>query len=143
MPLVRMIGKACINAPYRINDRQPNVLSQRNFRSLLTNREMASNMDAIYPSNAPIVSIMMRGSGYFLVSGFSVEMTGALIVAGVFSAATCWAFCSVFAGSVVAAGFAGAEFRGAPTAISQRWPGCPCGGFIPGAVFVAGAVTVG
>jgi len=26
------------------------------------------------------------------------------------------------------------EFNGAPTAISQRWPFCPCGGFIPGLV---------
>ena len=24
---------------------------------------------------------------------------------------------------------AGGEFNGAPTAISQRWPGCPCEGF--------------
>ena len=28
---------------------------------------------------------------------------------------------------------------GAPTEISQRCPGCPCGGFIPGAVDGAGA----
>ena len=25
-------------------------------------------------------------------------------------------------------------FNGAPNAISHLWPGCPCGGFIPGAV---------
>ena len=41
-----------------------------------------------------------------------------------------------------AAGVAGAVdtvtgllFKGAPTAISQRWPGSPCGGFMPGKVF--------
>ncbi len=28
--------------------------------------------------------------------------------------------------------------KGAPTAISHLWPSCPCGGFIPGAVGVAG-----
>ena len=33
----------------------------------------------------------------------------------------------------------GAEFNGAPTAISQRWPVWPCGGFIPGLVTTAGA----
>ena len=27
-----------------------------------------------------------------------------------------------------------AELSGWPTGMSQRWPGCPCGGFIPGAV---------
>ena len=28
----------------------------------------------------------------------------------------------------------GAELSGAPTAISQRWLGCPCAGFIPAVV---------
>ena len=41
-------------------------------------------------------------------------------------------------GGVVAG--AGLLFNGAPTEISQRWPGCPCGGFIPGAVAVCAAV---
>jgi hypothetical protein len=48
--------------------------------------------------------------------------------------------CCVIAG-VVAAGF-GFEFNGAPTLISQRCPGCPCAGFIPGAVAVVEAVAV-
>ena len=39
---------------------------------------------------------------------------------------------------------AGLLFKGAPTAISQRWPGCPCGGFMPGAVFTVDCeVTTG
>lgn len=53
-------------------------------------------------------------------------------------------------GVVVRDGFkAGAVLSGAPTEISQRWPGCPCAGFIPaatvvtGVVIIAGAVTVG
>lgn len=33
----------------------------------------------------------------------------------------------------------GTEFNGAPTGISHLWPGCPCGGFMPGAVAVAAA----
>lgn len=38
---------------------------------------------------------------------------------------------------------AGAPFRGAPTATSQRWPGCPCGGLVPVAAEpVAGAALV-
>jgi hypothetical protein len=40
------------------------------------------------------------------------------------------------AGVGAAAGFEGGELSGAPTAMSQRWPGCPCGGFMPGAVAV-------
>ena len=36
----------------------------------------------------------------------------------------------------------GFEFKGAPTFISQRWPGCPCGGFMPGAVVVDAVVAV-
>ena len=32
------------------------------------------------------------------------------------------------------------EFKGAPTAMAQSWPGWPCGGFMPGAV-AGGAVT--
>lgn len=36
---------------------------------------------------------------------------------------------------------AGAELSGAPTAISQRWPGWPWGGFMPGAVAVGVACT--
>jgi hypothetical protein len=38
---------------------------------------------------------------------------------------------------------AGLLFKGSPTAISQRCPGCPCAGFIPGAVLVAVGTTVG
>lgn len=36
-------------------------------------------------------------------------------------------------------------FRGAPTAIEQSWPGCPCGGFMPGATVppCAGGVNCG
>jgi hypothetical protein len=37
-----------------------------------------------------------------------------------------------------------AEFNGAPTDISQRWPGCPCAGFKAtpsGALFVTGVVV--
>ena len=30
----------------------------------------------------------------------------------------------------------GSELSGAPTGISQRWPGSPCGGFIPAGVAV-------
>lgn len=38
----------------------------------------------------------------------------------------------------------GGEFNGAPTAISHLWFGCPCGGFIPGAVFAGcGGVFTG
>lgn len=40
-------------------------------------------------------------------------------------------------GSAGAEGVAGGELRGAPTAISQRCPGSPWGGFMPGAVDVA------
>ena len=89
MPLVSIIGNACINAPYRMKERQPNVLSQRNFRSLLTSKEMASNMDAIYPSNAPMVSIMIGLPGYFLFPELSpvLEMAGAAIGAATFSEA--------------------------------------------------------
>lgn len=38
----------------------------------------------------------------------------------------------------------GLLLSGAPTAISQRWPGCPCGGFFPAAVApcVGGFTTV-
>ena len=35
-----------------------------------------------------------------------------------------------------AGGVAGGESSEAPTLISQRCPGCPCGGFVPGAVAV-------
>jgi hypothetical protein len=42
---------------------------------------------------------------------------------------------------VIGVAVAGVELSGAPTAISQRCPGCPCGGFIPDAVAVAGAVV--
>ena len=39
------------------------------------------------------------------------------------------------AGAALAAGVAaGGEFNGAPTAMSHRCPGWPCGGFMPGAV---------
>lgn len=38
------------------------------------------------------------------------------------------------ASTAVAVLFVGGELNGAPTDISQRCPGCPCGGFIPGAV---------
>lgn len=42
-----------------------------------------------------------------------------------------------------AAGFwPGGEFKGEPTAISQRWPGSPCAGFIPAAVAVAGCCCI-
>jgi hypothetical protein len=37
---------------------------------------------------------------------------------------------------------AGLLFKGAPTAISHLCPGCPCGGFIPGAVLTAGEEVV-
>lgn len=40
-------------------------------------------------------------------------------------------------GVVVVAGVVGLLLSGAPTAISQRWPGCPCAGFMPGAVLLA------
>jgi hypothetical protein len=36
----------------------------------------------------------------------------------------------------------GGEFKGAPTAISQRWPGFPCSGFSPAVAF-AGLVVAG
>ena len=51
------------------------------------------------------------------------------------------ALVSVLAVSIF--GAAAAEFSGAPTAISQRWPGCPCGGFIPGAVTTGCAEAAG
>lgn len=70
-------------------------------------------------------------------------MAGAEIGAAIFSEAAFCAFSSVLAGVTVAAGLAGAEFKGAPTAISHRCPGWPWAGFIPGAVLVAGAATVG
>lgn len=84
-----MIGNACINAPYKMKDRQPKVFSQRNLRSLFTSREMASKMDAIYPSSAPMVSIMIGFPGYFLFPELSpvLEMTGAAIGAAIFSEA--------------------------------------------------------
>jgi len=44
---------------------------------------------------------------------------------------------------VTVAGFVTGEFNGAPTAISQRWPGWPCGGFIPGAVLTGAATAPG
>ena len=46
----------------------------------------------------------------------------------------------VAAGVVVTV--AGLLFKGAPTAISQRWFGSPCGGFIPGAVFTLFGTSV-
>ena len=59
-----------------------------------------------------------------MLSVFGVEINGgAAMVAGA-------------AVVVTVAGAAGLLFKGAPTAISQRWFGSPCGGFIPGAVFV-------
>ena len=39
--------------------------------------------------------------------------------------------CTVCGCCVVVCPCVGAEFKGAPTAISQRCPGCPCAGFIP------------
>lgn len=51
----------------------------------------------------------------------------------------------IFTGVIAAgaAGWAGALFNGAPSAISQRCPGCPCGGFIPGAVEETGKTVDG
>lgn len=40
------------------------------------------------------------------------------------------------------AAFPGGELSGAPTAMSQRWPGCPCGGFMPFAVVTVAGVVV-
>ena len=57
-------------------------------------------------------------------------MPGAVLVA---AAAAAGAGLVVMAGLACtgAALAAGAEFRGAPTAISQRCPGWPCGGLVP------------
>jgi hypothetical protein len=43
-------------------------------------------------------------------------------------------------GNVVVVGVEALLFKGFPTGISQRWPGCPCGGFNPvvGAMLVEG-----
>ena len=47
------------------------------------------------------------------------------------------------AGAVVTVvGAAGLLFNGAPTAISHRWPGSPCGGFMPGSVFTLVGTSV-
>jgi hypothetical protein len=48
----------------------------------------------------------------------------------------------VFMEGVAVAAVLGALFRGAPTEISQRWPGCPCAGLSP-AVVVPEVVTGG
>ena len=67
-------------------------------------------------------------------------MPGAVfVVVGTSFIVTCG--CALTVVGCVATG-AGLLFKGAPTEISQRWPGCPCGGFIPGAVAVCAAVCV-
>ena len=58
-----------------------------------------------------------------MLSGFGVESKGG-------------AAALTFVPVVVAGAGAGLLFKGAPTAISQRWFGSPCGGFMPGAVLV-------
>ena len=75
-------------------------------------------------------------------------MPGA-VVAGCCVAAGCINDCAGFAAGccagccIGAAVLEGCEFKGAPTGISQRWPGCPCGGFKAGvaAVVVPAAGT--
>ena len=58
--LVKIIGKACIKIPYTIKQTQPHVLSHLNLISLVTKREMASKMDAAYPSTGTIISIINK-----------------------------------------------------------------------------------
>ena len=66
-------------------------------------------------------------------------MPGFVAVVGVVACVTAVVGCVVLA-VVVAPVFTGALFSGAPTDISQRWPGWPCAGFkLP---VVAGVLTV-
>lgn len=58
----------------------------------------------------------------------------AAVVAGVVTGVA-W----TFEGSAVGLG---GEFNGAPTAISQRWPGFPCSGFRPAATLAGWVLTV-
>lgn len=65
----------------------------------------------------------MPGAVLVAVAGTAA---GVVVIAGVAGFAACCA---------------GAELSGAPTAISQRWPGCPCGGLVPAATGTVPAGT--
>ena len=69
--------------------------------------------------------------GFIPGSVFTLFGTSVMVIFG----------CPLTVVPVVVAG-AGLLFKGAPTAISQRWPGCPCGGFMPGAVTIGACVCV-
>ena len=71
---------------------------------------------------------------------------GTCIVVGAIDGALRFGFATTEGADVGAEGVAGGELRGAPTAMSQRCPGSPCGGFIPAAVVIgwgAGGATEG
>lgn len=121
MLLVNIMGNAFIITAYSINERHPKVFNHLNLRSLLTSKEMANNNDATYPSrenrNNFTHDHQVQVTIFYLNCLLQLQELQ-------ISAAAAFALSGVTAGVLVAVtGFAGAEFNGAPTEISQRWPG--------------------